>query len=441
MNVTGWASMTNTEDRLKAMAQFPENVVLLPEFQNSINEARRIRAAQELGQLQAQYGLVQSRMQNKTAQESAASQRAVLAHDLQLRREDTNRYEGYRKDNDAYRALRAMYFKNMDPPTPREWAAAKKRFKDQGVLGEATEAELDAEWTAHRNALKQEAGNAARAVDIFNREAAWLRDPANKANPELAKRSAANEELRKQLEGRVGLFDTSTGRMESMARGPREDPIEPRLGPGAAPQFGVPGPTPSPAPESVQPKTSFWDGFGKAGTAAGGAFDQFFGSLGGGGSRSAMSPSFPPPSYQEPPNTGQPFVPGYSSTDETLRLTPGTRPIYPSQQPQASPFLPQFRPGYESTFTPQLAPQVQFVPPPPPVPVSVGSGADFSGQQPMSYWPPPAWTYSPIFSQRGLLGPGGLAGQGVFGQRNMMPFVPQFISTDTPPRGMQPYLP
>lgn len=387
--------MTNTEDRPKLMAQFHENVVLTPEFQSSINEARRIRAAQQLGQMQQNYGLVQSRMQNKTAQESATSQRAVLAHDLQLRRDAEQKNEGFRRDYDTFRALKALYHLNPDPPTSREWEAAKRRFKEQGSLTVATESELDAGWAAQRTALKQEAGNAARAVEIFNRESVWLRDPANKTNPDYAKRNAANEELRKQLEGRVGLFDTSTGRMESMARGPREDPIEPRQGPGAAPQFGAPGPTPSPAPEPAQPKTSFWDGFGKTGTAVGGAFDQFFGSLGGGagGSRSTLSPSFPPPSYQEPPNTGQPFMPGYNSTDDVLRPPTGglnqnfwargntqppvqyglPAPEYGPPAPFLGPLMPQYGPPAPSFIPPP--PPVQYGPPAPESLLSRGPGA------------------------------------------------------------------
>lgn len=424
-----------------------------PRIQAGVIGIAQIRAAEEAARLQRQAQSQQSYTQANVARDNAAAERArndayltqreresarqdvTLNKDLELRRtEEENRRRAIEgrdgrivADRDkaerakAQEATLRQIAKNVnDPVPPTEWATNKVRFGPD--LSQSQKDDLDQTWSQTREAVRL------RFDDSVKRAAGWTQklqaalsaitdDP--KGVTRQGKIKTILDELTKSGQDDLS-FDPVSGGFVSAYRRLREDPPK---GPGTANQEIPEGIR---APQVIAPPKieSFDSILRNREPIQGGGFVGF--------DPSAMVPEIP--TEQTGPSRAAFIAPA-----------PLPPPAPPSPQPQQfgsdlrawtppRDFIPStgsvgyYPPPVARTFQP-VAPQAERPDP--------GSFLNFL-QQSM-----PKWMYRPAFSEEGFLGPGGLAGQGVFGQAQAVaapqfipppPFVPQYISTDSPPQ-------
>lgn len=457
------------------MAINPNFVFQDPRIQAGVIGMAQIAAAEEAARLQRQSQSQQSFTAAQVARENAAAERArndayltqreresartdaTQNKDLELRRiEEENqrkRIEGkeakFETDrekaarvNAQYKTLDILSRDADDPPTPKEWAAHKEKH-GKDLLPDELDT-LEKQWIKTRRVAKEFSVMRGHIAAAGNAELRGIDPEKNKSTHDQRVKDYL------KLHGDQVRFDPRAG-FVPLRPAPREDPpdpvapVPPPSGAGGVPGIGV---RKMPVVEDFLPKTG--SGVGNFFMNPGAAIGSWIGRQFGGGSQKPVQ-SFVPPMgqpgsvspYDYPTRMDAPIVPNVASIDPSMTEMPPRTP--PMQQ-----FGSDLRTWQPPSFIPNTG-SVGFYPPPAP-PTFAPAPPQAPSPDPGSLWNflkiHAPWSVAPIFSEGGLIGPMGLAGRSMFGQQpppQMIPappFVPpQYISTDTPPRGMMPFVP
>lgn len=459
------------------MAINPNFVFSDPRIQQGVVQMAQIAAAEEAARLQRQAQSQQSFTQAQVARDNAAAERSrndayltqreresarqdvTLNKDLELRRTEDETQRRFLQgragaavaDKDkaarvvAQRATLARIAGSpIDPPPPSEWATNKARYGPD--LSPSDMDELDGLWKETREIAIRERAKAESDAAAYTEELqAALRDI--KKDPDGIVRRSKIADIRKRMadakqDGYLGL-DTASGTVRSSLPPVRNDPAK---GPGTANQEVSATDTP-PRIRSLfdVPRPS----------VAGGGFFGVDPSVGAATVIDDFSDVPPPPPRQQT----MPLVP------PVLFNPPAAAPTAPPRQQFGS----DLRTWQPPSFIPNTGSVGYYQPPTPPTFTPAPPQA--ASPDPGSLWnflkTQAPWAVAPIFSERGLIGPMGLAGprtmpdwmtapifgqNGIIGPGGLMgqqpaqiappPFVPpQYLSTDTPPRAMMPFTP